>query len=213
MEEMFIEIERIANTAANTIATPNWADKLSLIISVVTAIIATIVAWRQIEITAMQNKIVLKQTEISEQQNKIALFEKRYEVYRTVKKVLNVADEIHKVTCIEDVYDIFYNNFKDWQWPRKEDRDADRLWMPACVEILNSLEQARFLFSQDVYEEISHLKLRFMVMLSIVYVKSGSGEFDEDKVKFYQSAEYFKTQKVIERIESDLQLRSIKIQE
>ena len=93
MEDMLLKIENIANAAANTIASPNWADKLSLLLSLAAIIVAGYVA--------------LKQAKISEQQNKIALFEKRYVVYESLSKAVNAAEEISEVKNAEDIWNVF----------------------------------------------------------------------------------------------------------
>lgn len=95
------EILKAIGKAAETIASPNSADKLALVLSLVAILCATGVA--------------IFQASISNQQNKIALFEKRYEVYETTricvsasKKVADFADDL------DDVYDIFCTAFHDW---------------------------------------------------------------------------------------------------
>lgn len=206
-EEILAAIQK----AADTIATPNWAAIASVVISFLAVIVAGFVAWKQFEITKKQNEIVVKQAEIAEQQNKIALFEKRYEVYTTLKEVVSLAEEIYKANCVDDVFDLYYRKFKEYQWPSKQEEHADYLWMPAFVKVLNNLEQSKFLFSQDIYDEISNLKLRLMLITSIVYLGDEEGVFNDKKMIFYQASEYFKSLKIFENIEADLQLRSIKI--
>ena len=70
MDELLVAIQE----AANTIATPNWADILGVCFSLMAVIVACLVALKQ-------NEISRKQTDIADKQNKIALFEKRFEIY------------------------------------------------------------------------------------------------------------------------------------
>lgn len=206
------EIIAAITEAANTIARPNWAAVVSAVAAIFAVAVACIVAWKQCGIAKKQNEIVLKQAKIAEQQNMIALFEKRYDVYITVKKVVDIAEEIYKISDIDDVYDVFRRTFKAWQWPGKEGGEAGYLWMYPCAKILNKIEEARYLFSEDIYEEISGLKLRLILMISISYSCDEKKEFDDEKMKFYQFSEDFKSKKVIERMESNLKLQSIEIQ-
>ena len=91
-------IEKIINTAANTIAAPNWADIWSLVISflaiLVAASVAIYIAQKQNKITERQTEIAQKQTEIAEQQNRIALFEKRFLVFSEISQVINIGQAI-----------------------------------------------------------------------------------------------------------------------
>lgn len=72
MDEILVAIQE----AANTIATPNWADKLSALLSLLAIFAAGIVAWRQNKISREQTEISKQQMSIADKQNKIALFEK-----------------------------------------------------------------------------------------------------------------------------------------
>lgn len=70
----------------------------SVIVSTIVAVVAYRLNRRQIKIANRQSKISKEQTEISrvqtkvmEQQNSIALFEKRYEVYSCIEKIISQA--------------------------------------------------------------------------------------------------------------------------
>lgn len=94
------EILAAIQEAAKTIATPNWADKLSVILSflaiVVAAGVAVYVAKKQNEIAKKQNEISQKQAEIAEQQNKISLLEERITIYVIGFCCKNIAEKILK---------------------------------------------------------------------------------------------------------------------
>ena len=134
MEDMLLKIENIANAAANTIASPNWADKLSLLLSLAAIIVAGYVA--------------LKQAKISEQQNKIALFEKRYVVYESLSKAVNAAEEISEVKNAEDIWNVFQGAFD--MWPSKESENINTWRISLILGINEKLEQTEFLFSNDI---------------------------------------------------------------
>ena len=63
MNELYTEIQN----AANIVAAPNWADKLSALAAIIAVIVAVIVALRQNKILKQQNEIAIKQAEIAEQ--------------------------------------------------------------------------------------------------------------------------------------------------
>lgn len=89
-EEILTAVQR----AAETVAAPNWADKLSVAISLLAVFVAGFVAWKQSKIARSQNEITKKQAEISEQQNKIALFKERYLVYTELYKFFSISTQM-----------------------------------------------------------------------------------------------------------------------
>lgn len=135
MDEILVAIQE----AANTIATPNWADIISVCFSLFAIIVAGIVGWRQ-------NKIVLKQAEISEQQNKIALFEKRYAVYHELTKIVGIGEALDSrqmpardelVDVIEASWGIFFTHEQDTH--------------AKSVTIVKKLTEAEHIISQTIF--------------------------------------------------------------
>ncbi len=203
MEEMLSEIQNIANEAAYIIAAPNWADKLLFISSLLAIVAAIFVAHRQ-------NGIVLKQAEIAEQQNKIALFEKRYTVYENVSKVVRVANEIVKSNHADDIWDAFQNVFVD-EYSHSETEDINSWRMSFILNIHGKLEQAEFLFSEDISDAILLLRVNLLLFARRTYAESDDETFEERKMMFYQVAKNIETNKILERIREDLRLQSIKL--
>lgn len=79
MEEILAAIQK----AADTIATPNCAAWLSILLSFLAIVVA--------------GHVALKQAKISEQQNRIALFEKRMECYTTIQNLLVVGKQMEDI--------------------------------------------------------------------------------------------------------------------
>lgn len=189
MEEIFVEIQK----AADTIATPNWADELSLLLSLLAIAVAGYVAW--------------KQAKISEQQNKIALFEKRYVVYENVSKVVNAAEEIFKVENTDDIWDVFQNVFD--MWPGKELEDINAWRMSLIFSINEKLDQAEFLFSKDISEAVSFVQIELLLLLRGTYAEFDIETFEKRKLLLYDTAQNLKSKHILERMKKDLQLQSI----
>lgn len=161
MEELYVEIQN----AADKIASPNWAAKMSAITALVavvlafTAMIVTIiVARKQNRIAEQQNGVAQEQAEISkrqveitEQQNRIALFEKRYELYIIVNictnfgHFLNVNPFINKV-LFDSFVIAFYGNLIQNKVITEQETT---FWM---MNLIFKLKQGKFLFVDDVGE-------------------------------------------------------------
>lgn len=189
--------------AADTIATPNWAAIASVAISLFAVVVAGFVAWKQ-------NKIVLKQAEIAEQQNKIVLFEKRYDVYETARKLVRVAEKIPNSKNTDAVYGAFQDMFEEW--PSREVKDVDEFRRTFLFSIYGRLDPAEFLFSKDVYHRILFLQADLLLLICTMRDNPlDMNEFEMRITKFCESAEKIKSQKILEKMETDLQLHSIKL--
>lgn len=197
-EEILVGIQK----AAETIATPNWADKLSVAMSLLAVVVAGIVAWKQ-------NKIVLAQAKIAEQQNKIALFEKRFTVYENMRKVVRVAEEIAEIKKPDDIWPVFQNVFfEEWHSENAENIKYER--MALILNIHTNLEQAEFLFSEDIANAILFLRVDLLLLTRGIYGEFDGKLFEERKMKFCQDAEAVQKQRILEKIQNDLQLQSIR---
>ena len=142
MDELLIAIQNVANT----IATPNWADKLSVLLSLLAIFAAGIVAWRQNKISREQTEISRKQTDIADKQNKIALFEKRYAVYHEIANIISVGETLDSrqmpardelLVILEVSWDI---SFTDWQ-------DTQAI----AATILKKLTEAKHIIAQTIF--------------------------------------------------------------
>lgn len=195
MEEMLFEIERIANAAANTIASPNWADKLSVLLSFLAIVVA--------------GHVALKQAKISEQQNKIALFEKRYVVYENVCQAVKVAEEISKVGNPDDIWDVIQGVFD--VWPSKESENTNTWRMSLILDIVEKLDQVEFLFSENIAEEVLLVQTNLLLFLRGTYAEFDQRTFEIRKQMFCSTAQNIKSKHILERMRKDLQLQSIKL--
>lgn len=197
MDEMFLEIENIASTAANTIASPNWADILSVLFSFLAIIVAGIVAWKQ-------NKISKQQSDIAEQQNKIAVFDKRYELYDIVSKCIALSDNLStlfggKVISTENVHLIFAITFK-------EPSDCIEN-ISAFVEVSNiysKLNQAEFLFSKNVSDSLSNLSSNLFRLILANAPANQNISLSELVEDYHQTIKNLKTDGILQEIKKDL---------
>lgn len=219
MEEIFCEIERIANAAANTIASPSWADKIDIIISIISALIslaavvvAGYVARKQIGIAKKQNliaeeqaKISKMQTNIADKQNKIALFEKRYELYKVVLSCSFFEEYLLK--CAEepsDAYKIIGLAFNVNLTGEAEDKERVSSHISTKIEIL---KQAEFLFSENTSNQINKLARDLLVFVNIDIFQIDSEKFNKLKEDFHKEFKAFRETGCLEDIEAQLQLQ------
>lgn len=171
------EILAAIQKAAETIATPNWAAWLSAIAALGAVIVAIIiaikqnkVAERQNEISKKQNEIAEKQTEIAEkqakiaeQQNKIALFDKQYQVFAEIMKVIGIGQAIKtqpkatlkwvlNTALVEFGYD-----------PTIDTADTGKTHLDSMVvsHNLTSIKRAVFLFPEIEKEDVNKLCDKF----------------------------------------------------
>lgn len=161
MNELYTEIQN----AANIIAAPNWADKLSAMAASIAVIVAVIVALRQNKILKQQNEIAIKQAEIAEEQNKIALFDRRYELDKCISFCNHFAFLITIMAKQnEDLYRIFV--FAS----NKEEIDYD----DNMRDVLNTemrtfigqLDKTMFLFSHDIADYSSELNYELNMVIT-----------------------------------------------
>jgi len=185
MEELFTEIQN----AANVIAVPNWADKLSALAASCAVMVAVILALRQNKILKQQNEIAIKQAEIAEKQNKIALFEKKYEMYQKILFWNHFALLIAmQAITSDDIYVIFLiaKNKQDIK-ETEINKESLRLEM---LEGVNLLDQVKFLFSQDIIEYSLYMSSELVLMLTnclilkVDYLKDAKKSLNEILKKY-----------------------------
>lgn len=184
-EEILVAIQR----AAETIATPNWADIASVGLSLLAVIVAGFVARRQ-------NKISKQQADISEQQNKIALFEKRYDVYYEVMKIIGIGEELDyseslttsiMLDVLEAALEIKISN-------RQDISEISTAIVARILEAEHVLDQSIFLFPHVNETDIDNLLNNAAKFISFVEM-SNKKEIDtrNDCVKnFYDASKGFK---------------------
>lgn len=199
-EEILAAIQK----AAETIATPNWAAIASVGLSFLAVVVAGFVAWKQ-------NKIVLKQAEIAEQQNKIVLFEKRYDVYETVRKLVRVAEKIVECKNTNLICNAFQDTFEEW--PSKEVKDLCEFRRTFLLNIYGKLDPAEFLFSDDIYGKILILQASLLLLIYAIIENNSSvtHEFEKYRIRFCESAGRIKSENILKKMETDLQLHSIRL--
>ncbi len=162
--------------AANTIATPNWATILSAIASIGAILAAVIIAIKQAKIAKKQNEIAEKQAEISDQQNKIALFEKKYDVFCELFKIVNISDQIdysgpHKrYSLLHEIEAIYGIEFAS-------DQDIVNQLLKTLTRIKQSeyiIKQSAFLF--DCLDEADIDRLIESMMECMIFIIKDNGK-------------------------------------
>lgn len=198
------EILEAIQKAAETIATPNWADKLSLLVSFLAILVAAGVA---VYVAKKQNGISEKQADIAEQQNRIALFEKRYELYRLVSKCIGLSGLISTVTrAVNSVSDIYTCLSVEFDEISSEDLAAgSHTIVSKMVDITNRLELSEFLFSKDVSEQIQDLSARLKILVTADYLINQGSSFENIKKAYCQGAEQFKSNGILEKMKLEIQ--------
>lgn len=204
-EEILVAIQK----AAETIATPNWADKLSLLVSflaiLVAAGVAIYVAKKQSETSNKQNEIILKQTEFVEQQNKISLFKERYELYQLLEKCMNMADFLksYRYCNQNELYKCVFLYF-DKIVLESQCIGKDRA-IYAIRDITDRLYQSEFLFSIEISSQIRLLAncLRNFMLLEEVY--QSKEDLQEIKNLYCEAASKLKSNNILGKMKSELQ--------
>lgn len=148
--------------AATTIATPNWADTLSAIASVVAVIAACLIAWKQYGITKKQNEISEQQARIMDQQNKIAVFDKQFELYNITEKCLQFSKALSLsfgfspgTVTLPNIQLSFLGAFSDiYANPETIESFKNIFYFQETQKIVKKLSQAEFVFSKEVSEDI-----------------------------------------------------------
>lgn len=191
------EFLKAIGKAAETIASPNYADKLALVLSLIAILCATGVAIFQVR--------------ISNQQNKIALFEKRYKVYDTARICVSASKKVAEFAKdLDDVYDIFCTVFHDWPHMKTND-DTDKRWVFQFFEIAEKLEESEFLYDKEIYQRIQTLNAFLLVLVGTTYLKEEERDFQRRKEHFCRAAEDIISNHVLEKMRKELQLQPIKI--
>jgi len=208
-EEIIVAIDK----AANTIAAPNWADKASVIISIISAIIsfaavvvAGFVAWKQIGIAKKQNEIAETQANIADKQNKIALFEKRYELYRIILECTCFGE--YFLDKVEDTSDL-YKAFCLWlhiSVPSGTTADKN-IVVSRILEITSKLQQAEFLFSKNASRYTIRLAGYLIILANTDIIPGGNEKFEENRAKFSKILEDVSRDGILEEIELQLRLQ------
>lgn len=198
-EEILAAIQK----AAETIATPNWAAILSVIISLLAVVVAGFVAWKQIEISK-------RQADISNKQNKIALFEKKYEVYCELFKVISIGGQIddskpfsrfESLHEIEVIYGI--------------DIAIDQGINDQLVSILTQVKLSEYIIRQSMFlfdylTEADIDKLMECLMNCMIFIVKSRKEFinpkTDDVRKFSSACKEFKESYLV-KIETELSLK------
>lgn len=185
MDELLVAIQN----AANTIAAPNWADIMSVCLSLLAVVVASFVAWRQ-------NEISRKQTDIADKQNKIALFEKRLEIYE-ILMFCNSSVEILKL--FDEDEDILKCLFTVFSETPKEQREYNRI--DAKIYLTNcslKLQQAAFFFPEKIVSYIIRVAISLLILIDADVGADGNKKFSKRKQDYFEAVKALEENEVFE---------------
>lgn len=190
------EILAVIQKAAETIATPNWADKWAVILSVLAIIAATTVAFQQVK--------------IQKQQNRIALFEKRYKTYNELSKVLTLTNNFEFAGNLT-LYEYYVAVLLALNYP--EPQEGNRNIFIYTLEMDNTIfliQQATFLFPDISENDINDLAKKFKRFFANLITTAPEKKeiklteyFDTDLIDFIKANRYF-SEKYLDTIKNHL---------
>lgn len=207
MDELLIAIQN----AANTIATPNWADIMGVCLSLLAVIVACFVAWRQNEILIKQIKISMKQNEISkkqasiaDKQNRIALFEKRLEIYDILFSCKSSASALRDIEKNEDILEhLFYKLSKNPQKRRNFNRREATLYLLNCC---SKLKNATFFFSEEIGSYITTVSSNLILLICAEDVVDSPKEYNEIKQSYLEAIKLLEKYDCFIKIQKEIKL-------
>lgn len=141
MDEILVAIQ----DAANTIATPNWADILSTIFSFAAIVVAGVIAWRQNKIAEEQTAIAAKQNEFSAEQTQIAAKQMEFTKEQTqiaenqdklVERQIRISEQQNRIALFEKQYAVYRELAKIISIGE----ELDSQQMPTRNQLLDALE-------------------------------------------------------------------------
>ena len=200
-EEIIVAIQE----AAKTIATPNWAAILSVIISLFAVAVAGFVAWKQ-------NKISEQQAKIMEQQNKIAIFDKQFELYDITTKCIQFAKGLSlsmgfdpKKVTLSNIRSTFLSAFSDTYVARDAiDQFEYMFYYQEACKIRKKLYQAEFLFSKEISQYLLSLADNLIYLIcSDVFTESGV-PFEMLVLNYTTSANALETDKILIKMKNEV---------
>lgn len=189
------EILEAIKEAANTIATPNWADIVGVCFSLLAIVVAGFVAWRQ-------NEISRKQTAIADKQNKINLFEMRFEIYEILIFCAACARLIESTNKKEDVVEYFFISFT------KDPRELREFNFSKAVLYVTKysikLKNATLFFSEEIASYIANVSNALSSLVNTDAKVDGTEKFNEIKQRYFETIKALEENEVFERIRAEM---------
>lgn len=196
-------LEAIVYAIQNTTKS-GWIDWVSVVISligVVLSFVAIIVAAR----------VPIK---IAKQQDKIGLFEKRYECYTVIQKILVISEQIKPCTtkmAVVSAFKLWFGDKKDFA---KNESYTEYVIVLKSEEV--KLVAGQFLFPEynaEMLSEIINEATTLIEACSVHFTTEKEGPYSREagisKDRFCALCDQFK-EKYVKQIESELQLTSKK---
>lgn len=192
MDELLVAIQ----DAANTIASPNWVDILSVCFSLAAVIVACFVAWRQ-------NEISRKQADIADKQNIIALFEKRLEIYEILSSCKINAQILGWLYKGEDILKCLFSSLVKNEKEYQEHRNEKSVYLINCSI---KLQRATFLFPEEIAPYILNVSNKLYDLVAADSKDDGSKKYAEKKQMYFKAIDDLDKNGVIKKIEEEMKM-------
>lgn len=197
MNELIAEIK----SAAQMIASPNCADRLSIILSLASIVIGAIVA---LVIMHKQNQIAKRQVEISEQQNSISLFDLRYNTYNRILDCNHFAKMI-ALRARKDSDILFVYRTTILKNSPHTQTIEDNCLVSEMMDFVSELGKAEFLFSIDIAKYAAHLQAELIVAITNCLVLK-ENYIEDAKSSLNKTLRTYDVNKICDKMVTELQL-------
>ena len=192
MDEILVAIQ----DAANTIATPNWADILGVCFSLAAVIVACGVAKKQTEISR-------KQTDIADKQNKIALFEKRFEIYDILAICRASVQTMELIGKNDDILEFLFVRLVKSLEEYHQFQNKAKIYLINCSA---KLRCANFFFSEEVASYIINVSVKLLILANADLKVDGFEKYNKKKQEFFDAVKNLDENKIIRSIEEETKM-------
>ena len=199
MEEILVAIQE----AANTIATPNWADIMSACCSLLAVFVACFVAKRQNEISRKQTEILGLQTSIADKQNRIALFEKRLEIYDILSSCKASVQMLKSIKGNVDILEFLFVRLVNSSEEYLKFKDKATIYIINCSA---KLRCANFFFPEEIAADIVNVAVKLLALANADAKVEEPENYNEIKQSFFESVENLDKHGVIRNIEVETKM-------
>lgn len=207
MDELILAIQE----AANTIASPTWADIMGVFLSFVAIVVAFIVAFmqykilkRQTNILDKQTSIVDKQTSIADRQNQIALFEKRLEIFDILLACSVSIRQVKPTNKYEDILKNIVSLLAEDPWPyQKFDRVEAAIYLSNCSM---KLRRSTFLFPDKIVPYLLRISKALILLASADAKTDGLEKYNEKIQRYFETIEDFEKKEILKDIQEEMKI-------
>lgn len=188
MDELIFAIQE----AANTIATPNCVDIMSMFLSLGAIFAATYVA-------CSQNEIMKQQASIADKQNKIALFERRFEI---VDVLICCKTSLHLLELASEDTDVLRLLFLAFSKPnQKFNYEEARHYLENCS---TKLQHADYFFSEGISSFIIIISADLFFLANADPETDGPEEYHKKIQNYFEGVKNLDEYKIFAKIREEM---------